>query len=371
MKKPKAIILPKEKSAPKNTKKPSAQSTNSSPEKPATQTPQNRGAKAFAPQKAQIKETEDQKHWDTGFDKNAPTDIHNPGAKKSSITNWLIKLCFSAFAVLISLGLSLMADRLLSDLFSRNIWLGQIGIAALSLLVIGVILLALREILALKSLKNLDSLRIAAQKVLVNDIPEQGREILLRLNKLYRSRADLAKARQNLNDKSQDLLDGAAIIEAAEYHLMAPLDKEARNLTAASARRVAIVTAISPRAIVDLAFVSYESLKLARAIAALYGAKPGFFGSWRLAGAILSHLAVTGGVALGDSVLQQMLGHGLAAKLSSRLGEGLVNGLMSVRVGIAAIKTTRPLPFDQLKPPKVMDFVSDLGKISTQETTKN
>ncbi|VAW24215.1 hypothetical protein MNBD_ALPHA11-1330, partial [hydrothermal vent metagenome] len=70
---------------------------------------------------------------------------------------------------------------------------------------------------------------------------------------------------------------------------------------------------------------------------------------------------------LGDSVIQQMLGHGLAAKLSARLGEGLVNGLMSVRVGIAAIKTTRPLPFDQLKQPKVMDFMGDLAKIANPQ----
>ena len=142
------------------------------------------------------------------------------------------------------------------------------------------------------------------------------------------------------------------------------LDRRARELTSAAARRVAVVTAISPRAIVDIAFVLFESVKLARAIAALYGARPGLFSSWRLLSEVLAHLAVTGGVAMGDSVIQQLLGHGLAAKLSARLGEGLVNGLMTARVGIAATKVTRPLPFDRLRQPQVLDYATELGKIT-------
>ena len=42
----------------------------------------------------------------------------------------------------------------------------------------------------------------------------------------------------------------------------------------------------------------------------------------------VSHLALTGGMAAGDSLIQQVLGHGLAAKLSARLGEGVLNGLL-------------------------------------------
>ena len=69
--------------------------------------------------------------------------------------------------------------------------------------------------------------------------------------------------------------------------------------------------------------------------------------TWRLIGAILAHLAVTGGLVLTDGVMEQLVGQGLAAKLSARLGEGVVNGLMTVRVGIAAMRVVRPLPFDR------------------------
>src|SRR5206468_3986469 len=70
--------------------------------------------------------------------------------------------------------------------------------------------------------------------------------------------------------------------------------------------------------------------------------------------------ATTGGMAVGDSLVQQMLGHGIAAKLSQRLGEGVLNGLLTARLGLAAIDVTRPLPFTALPRPALGDLAKDL-----------
>jgi putative membrane protein len=230
------------------------------------------------------------------------------------------------------------------------------------LLVLAAIGLSLREILALMRLRSLDALRERAKRALETDSMAEGKAVADEMQALYQDRADLARPRQMLADNMSSVFDGAEMIRLTERSLMTSLDNRARALTAGSARRVAVVTAISPRAIVDIAFVAYESFRLARAVAELYGARPGFFGTTRLARAVLGHLAVTGGVALGDSVIQQLVGHGLAARLSARLGEGLVNGMMMVRVGIAAMRVVRPLPFEALKQPVVSDFLADLSK---------
>lgn len=278
--------------------------------------------------------------------------------------HWLRRIIIATAGILISLSLGLAAESLIRTLFSRYEWLGWAALAAAIALVLCLLLLAVNEIRALMRLQKLDHLRNAAAKTLISDKPEDGRHLLGQLQTLYAPRPDMARPRIQLDETTADMLDGADMVRAAERALMSPLDARAKALTAASARRVAIVTAISPRALVDVAFVAYESIKLARAIAGLYGARPGLIGSWRMFGAILGHLAVTGGVALGDSVIQQLLGHGLAAKLSARLGEGLVNGLMTVRVGIAAMRVTRPLPFDALKQPVVMDFAAELARLN-------
>ena len=120
------------------------------------------------------------------------------------------------------------------------------------------------------------------------------------------------------------------------------------------------MTAVSPRAAVDMAFVLFTVVVLVRRLADLYGARPGALGLIRLLRLALTHLAVTGGMAASDSLIQQMLGHGVAAKLSARLGEGVLNGLLTARLGLAAIEVSRPLPFVALPRPAVSDLAGDL-----------
>lgn len=304
---------------------------------------------------------------DSFVDETALVEIE-PAQKRKP--NWLARVALTSGGVLVSLGIGLAAEQLIRNLFARYEWLGWLGIGTLVVFVFFMLLLAIREALAIRSLRKLDRVRALAAETLVSDDAKSAQKILNALRDLYARRADMARPRKNLDETAHDLFDGSAMLVAAEAALMKPLDDRAKALTAAASRRVAVVTAISPRALVDIAFVAYESMKLARAIAQLYGARPGLFGTWRLLGAILGHLAVTGGIALGDSVVQQLVGHGLAAKVSARLGEGLVNGLMTVRVGIAAMRVTRPLPFNKLKQPVVMDYMADLARIGKANNPK-
>ena len=141
------------------------------------------------------------------------------------------------------------------------------------------------------------------------------------------------------------------MIRLAERELMSPLDEEARRLVSTAAQRVSIVTAVSPRALIDVLFVFVAAMRLIRQLARLYGGRPGTLGMISLMRHVIAHLAITGGMAASDSLVQQMLGHGIAAKLSQRLGEGVLNGLLTARLGLAAIDVTRPLPFTALPRP--------------------
>jgi len=283
---------------------------------------------------------------------------------------WVGRVLWTAGGILLSAGLALAAERLIRDLFARYEWLGWTGLGVLGAFIVALLALIVREWSALRRLRVLDQLKADALTAIATDQPAKARAVLSELEHIYASRADLARARQSLKDNAPHMLDGTEQVHLAERLLMGPLDARARTLTAASARRVALVTTVSPRALIDVAFVIYESIRLGGAIARLYGARPGFFGFWRLAGAVLAHLAVTGGLVLTDGVVEQLVGQGLAAKLSARLGEGVVNGLMTVRVGIAAMRVVRPLPFETQKQPVVKDFIGELANVtqSVKET---
>jgi putative membrane protein len=172
----------------------------------------------------------------------------------------------------------------------------------------------------------------------------------------------LAHGRAQLESHLRDIIDGRDLVRLSERELMAPLDQEARGLIAAAARRVSVVTAISPRAAVDMFFVLVTALGLMRKLALLYGGRPGALGLMKLMRHAISHIALTGGMAASDSLIQQMIGHGVAAKLSAKLGEGVLNGLLTARLGLAAMDATRPLPFTALRRPALNDLAAALLK---------
>lgn len=317
-----------------------------------------RTPRAFAADRAEIVETSFE---DTSAGEALPVPPRRSG--------FLTRLAWTTGSILLSAGLGLAADRLIRDLFAANEWLGWLGLGVLGAFVVAVLALLVREALALRRLRVLDALRNDAARASRDDDRQRAGAVAERLGAIYAGRADLAHGRDTVATNLPNLFDGREVIALSERSLMAPLDARAKALTAASARRVALVTAISPRALIDVAFVIYESIRLAGAVARLYGARPGLLGYWRLVGAVLAHLAVTGGLVLTDGVVEQLVGQGLAAKLSARLGEGVVNGLMTVRVGIAAMRVVRPLPFDTLTQPMVRDFMPELMKV-TQDAGK-
>ena len=177
---------------------------------------------------------------------------------------------------------------------------------------------------------------------------------------LYQGRPDTARARRLVAEQLSEIIDARDLLTLAERDLVAPLDARAKALASAAARRVSVVTAVSPRAFFDVAFVLFESVRLIRRIAAIYGGRPGTLGLFRLMKAVLSHLAVTGSIAVGDTILQQVVGHGLAGRLSAKLGEGVVNGLMTARIGLSAMDVCRPLPFLAAERPRLKDLAGNL-----------
>jgi putative membrane protein len=267
---------------------------------------------------------------------------------------------WTAIGGLVLLGVGLGIARLVEDLFARNEGLGFLGLAFAFAAALAFLIVSAREAYGLARLATIEKLHLRAATALVSDDRAASRTIVQDLLKIAHQNPQLARARAALVSHADDIIDGADMIKLAERELMTPLDQEARRLVSSAAQRVSIVTAVSPRALVDVLFVFVASLRMIRQLARLYGGRPGTLGMIRLMRHVIAHLAITGGMAASDSLIQQMLGHGIAAKLSQRLGEGMLNGLLTARLGLAAIDVTRPLPFTALPRPVLADLAKDL-----------
>lgn len=282
------------------------------------------------------------------------------------------KVFFWAAGGLISLGIGLAVTKLIEDLFSRFVLLGWFGVALAGIAVLALLVIFGRELAGLSRLAKIEALRERAAKTLVSDNRADGQAIVRELLSIESQTPGLAKSRAALQTHLGEIIDGADLIRLAERELMTPLDREARRLVSNAAKRVSIVTAVSPRAAIDILFVLISALGLMRRLALLYGGRPGTFGLLRLARHVISHLTITGGMAAGDSLIQQVIGHGLAAKLSARLGEGVLNGMLTARLGIAAIEVTRPLPFDALPRPTITEVAGGIVRSAeAAEKAKN
>ena len=118
-----------------------------------------------------------------------------------------------------------------------------------------------------------------------------------------------------------------------------------------------MITALVPLALADVVGALVANLRMIRRVAEIYGGRAGVLGSWRLARAVMTHLVATGAGAVGDDVISSVAGGGVLSKVSRRFGEGVVNGALTARVGVATIEVCRPMPFIRARRPSVTGLV--------------
>lgn len=291
------------------------------------------------------------------------------GIFRRSLLSWG-GLFWSALGGLVSLAFGLWVTQLVDEAFARSPTLGGIGIALVALVGLALLVLGTRELLAIGRQRHIARLHQDFARAHAHDDQKLARKLVTDLASVYESRPDTARARRDVLALRAEIVDGRDLVEIAERTLVAPLDARAKAAVAGAAKRVSVVTTIAPRAIIDVAFVLMQAVRLIRQIAEIYGGRPGFLGFLKLLRSVGAHLAITGGMAAGDSLLQQVVGHGIAAKISARLGEGVLNGLLTARIGVSAMSVCRPMPFAAEKTPNLRKVVPFLFRSEKDEKPK-
>jgi putative membrane protein len=269
-------------------------------------------------------------------------------------------LLTAALVSLFLLASGLWFARFVSVALARDDWVGwlAIGLAATALLAAAMIVL--RELVGLLRLARLADLRRDVDRLLASPDREAERDALARFKGLYAHRPDLAWALARVGEHERDIREPGELLALADREVLAPLDAIARRLVLASAKRVSMVTALSPLLLIAVAYVAAENVRLLRNLAGLYGGRPGNIGAMRLLGLVLRNMIAAGGIALTDDLLGQFLGQDLLRRVSRRLGEGAFNGALTARIGATAIQVTRPLPYIEASPVRARDILAEL-----------
>ena len=275
-------------------------------------------------------------------------------ARPSGLVRASVWLLGSLFGFIISVA----AYDFVTGMLARNSLLGWLAFGLTGLAIFALLALALREAIGFYRLGRLDRLRAEVEVARKANQLRSAAQVTNHIAALYKNRADLRWGAARLAERRGDVLDADALLDLTEVELLGSIDQAARAEVEAAARRVATVTALVPLALADVAVALFSNLTMIRKIATLYGGRSGALGSLKLMRRVFGHLLATGALALGDDLIGSVAGGGILGKLSRRFGEGVVNGALTARVGVAAMELCRPMPFAALPRPKVTNLMS-------------
>ena len=267
--------------------------------------------------------------------------------------NPLARWFWSLLLGLIGFAVSLATWNWVGGLIERYPLLGMVFTAGLVLFLCVCAAIVIRELWAFRRLARIDRLQHAAATAHAGGDLSAARAVTADLTRLYAGRDDTRWGRSALAERQDEVLDADGLLGLAERTLLKPLDTRALAEVEAAARHVALVTAVVPLALADVVTAAAANVRMIRRIAEIYGGRSGTLGSLRLVRTVMTHLVATGAVAVGDDLIHSVAGGGLLSKVSRRFGEGIVNGALTARVGVAAIEVCRPLPFLALRRPSV------------------
>ena len=269
-------------------------------------------------------------------------------------------ILLSAMAALASLAAGLWFTRFVSVALERQDWVGWLAFGLMTTIALALLGIVLRELLGFRRLARLAKLRALVRDAIAKPNVQSERKAVSALLSHFRGRRDLAWGLARVKDHTGDVLEKGDLLRLADRELLRPIDGESRRVILKSAKRVATVTAISPMMWIAMGFVLVENVRMFRAIATLYGGRPGVLGALRLARLVVGHIIATGGIAMTDDLLGQFVGQDVLRRLSRRLGEGAFNGALTSRLGVVAVEVIRPLPYLDAEPLRVREIFNEL-----------
>ena len=258
---------------------------------------------------------------------------------------WLLRLFLFGLGLGFTAFVAWLAERTVTAA-SAGSTVGLLTAAALAMLGLVLAGVILGELVSLLRLRGRGKTRALVEKAVASRDPAEAEAALAALLAVHRDRPALAWALARYREESADVPDAADKLVLYERLVMGPLDEACVAEIRTVARRAAILTAFAPNPILDALFVLWLNLSVVRRVARAQGLRPGMVASGALLRRTILAMVAAGGMeALGDMAPAAVAG-GVVRTVARRVGEGAINGLLTIRIGVAALEACRPMPFD-------------------------
>jgi putative membrane protein len=223
--------------------------------------------------------------------------------------------------------------------------LGVVAAMAFGLIAVGLAGLIIGEIVALMRLKNRGALRGMVDGAIADGGAEALQRAIDELQETHAARPALAWALSRYKEQAEEVPDASDRLLLYERIVLGPLDEASVQAVSRFARRSAVLTAMSPNPVLDAILVLWLSLAVVRSVARVQGLRPGLLASGALIRRTATAIVAAGAMEALHDIGPHAVAGGVLRKAAGRLGEGAINGVLTVRVGLAALEATRPMPF--------------------------
>ena len=230
------------------------------------------------------------------------------------------RLFLTTLIAILALWLSLSLQNIIVALYHRDDFISGLMLALMIIAALAGGGLIVREITGVMRLAKLKNLSDQAETAYHNNDLKMAKRTFATVKNLYAGNPAHRWTLARLKDLQGEIMDGRETIELLDRELGQDLDRQASQIISQTAKKVSVITAIAPGPLIDMVAVTLLNLSMLRTIAALYGGRPGFMALIKLARQIVTHLALTGGLALTSDLLQPLIGHSLAAKTFQTIG---------------------------------------------------
>lgn len=163
----------------------------------------------------------------------------------------------------------------------------------------------------------------------------------------------------------------AELLQLFEVTVLSHIDKAADLQIRQAAVQTGVAVALSPFALADMLLVMWRGSLMLRELSLLYGAPLGKLRSLAMMKHFIQTVFFTGAAEVAVDVGADLVGAELSSKLSARLGQGVLAGVMVARLGRFAQQQLRPLPAVVNDKSLVKQVLSDLLKRLNPASTAN
>ncbi len=240
-------------------------------------------------------------------------------------------------------------------------WLFASGFVALLAVVLGLGGRLLRSYLYDK--ENLSALaHIQQQAGRLSDAHDIGNaKLFIKELKRFYDEKPQAVYFQRCIEVLPDYSNDREVINHIEAVFLQPLDKEAQRRISNYSLQTGAAVAVSPWASLDMLLSLWRSIKMIDDVAQVYGMRPSITNRYKLLKLVIHQLAFVGATEIViDQVMDEFGSSTLTSMASVRLGQGLGAGIYTARIGVAAMKVSRPIAFSKDTQPKTKSIIKSM-----------